>query len=168
MDIVAAGPGDEALLLDLLNSTPSSTAWLATNSRIRSQHKPGWIPTTSARQTNSSYRTSSTSGLHCRTWCARTGRRRRWRRSSAESACPRSQRRGPHLVTDHPRDVAGRGAGITGLGCVADRQSRTPSPVRQRRMPAVSDRSQQAQHRTVVLDGHLRQPHEGTSALPAD
>ena len=69
------------------------------------------------------------------------------------------------LANRDGRRTCERGQGGAGVGRPADIEPRAPAAMCEQRVPAVPGRPEQAQHREVVFDGHLRQPDEGTKAL---
>lgn len=167
MEIVVAGPADEALLLDLLNSTPvvdgvshdelddpaSAQAWLNAH---------GIALTRGQLQELRDVRAALQAVV-----------RGELAPQAVQPFLNGVELSPSSLTTASPdpvraRDLASRRAGDTRVGRLTDLQPRPAAPLRQLRMPAVPDRSQQAQHGTVVLDGHLRQPHEGAPALRAE
>ena len=122
---------------------------------------------TTSRRPKRSWRHSSTSGRSCRRWCGVIRRPQFCSASSSTSRCdPTASRDGVDwrlAVNEGPTGSRARGAG---LGCPARRQPGAAAGVCQLRVPPVPDRPQQAQYRALVLDGDLRQPDEGPSALP--
>lgn len=163
MELVEVGLRDEALLLDLLNTTPVMDG-VQHDLLAEGPRGPGCG---SMGRPKASWRIWSRPGMCFRPWCAEASRRTSSTRSSGRGITPDCDSRQVELGTGHRRRDARRGTGGLGVGRPADQQSRAPTCVCEPGLPAVPDRSQQAQHRTLVFDGHLREPNEGAQALPA-
>ena len=159
MDLVAVGPSDEALLLELLNTTPvvdgvprddlaepkAARAWM---------RERGIAPTEGELAALLEARSTLQNVVR---GDARPATLQRF--LDAVSLRPSAGADGLDWRGGE-RWVEGRRAGRAGMGRPADLQPRPAAPVREHRVPAVPDRPLQAKHRAVVLDGDLWQPDE--------
>ena len=161
MDLVAVGPSDEALLLELLNTTPvvdgvprddlaepkAARAWM---------RERGIAPTEGELAALLEARSTLQNVVR---GDARPATLQRFLDAVCAATIRRSRRAG--LAAGGGRWAEGRRAGRAGMGRPADLEPRPAAPVREHRVPAVPDRPHQAKHRAVVLDGDLWQPDEG-------
>ena len=159
MDLVAVGPSDEALLLELLNTTPvvdgvprddlaepkAARAWM---------RERGIAPTEGELAALLEARSTLQNVVR---GDARPATLQRF--LDAVSLRPSAGADGLDWAGGE-RWVEGRRAGRAGMGRPADLEPRPAAPVREHRVPAVPDRPLQAKHRAVVLDGDLWQPDE--------
>ncbi len=166
MELVAVDAPDEALLLDLLNTTPvvdgvprddladpkAARAWM---------RERGIAPTKVELAALLDARSVLQKVVRGE---ARPAALQRF--LGAARLRPVCRLRGAGLATGGGRRSQGRGARGAGMGRRADLGPGPAAPVCEHRMPAVPDRPLQAQHREVVLDGDLWQPDEGAQALP--
>ena len=167
MDVAVASAADEALLLDLLNTTPVADG-LPRDDLEDPKVAKAWMREHGITAT----RAELAALVDVRSLLQAVVRGKRSPAAlrpylDAVALRARHHRKRRRLAARHHRGRNGRRARGAGVGRTAHHQPGPVARVRQQRVPTVSDRPQQAQYRPLVLDGHLRQPDEGAQALSA-